>query len=948
MRTVVSRRAAVALSATVLLAAVLPGAVLAQQPSAATPATLAAALEQLDPASVHGRGGPLLVVNAEAVFPYAPPPAPGQPFTAPKPLPVPGRRGYALATLAPRFDRKIVRVGTLSVLAPRTMVVLNTNPGPPNLEANLSPDQALQRLEASLSADQWRTLGSENGIGAGDLGPDQRALFFSILPNPFRLTRGKALPGGGVQYGGGSQDDEDRDLFSDEQRQQIRLRLSRKTRLTYFSANNQREFRYAGEEPQPNAQNEVIQILPSMENVNESREAAYGQTILRRLPSRLKSGQLAFDAAAFNAAVPLADTATVGDLVKRGAKATGTELYADPRLARLSVWLGGDENASARAGDVLRALCWAVTGTFRKVGPAYVLTDDVAGLGTRKAVLADWNQRAGKLLAEQQEALQKRIRDQNPLSLLGYAPEDPFSGNEDVQNKVMNALVAGWPFARGGVEMSSSDLPPTLAKRLRDRATRSEPNPQFAVNGDRVKVGAMVSKEWIVPSVGPVPDTRFGLAHGGRDELDEMLPSPTGPLPPAALQPPAPVGPITLPAPGPNGRFATRALIITPANSDETGQAILAAKRRGLNQVWIALEENSDPALLPAALAAGKTNGIAIVAAARLLHPPTDENSGNADVNILGETSAARAARRDAAGLQNQDVFHVDAVRPDRVWLRGGAAVPAGRQTWLQTLAKTPGLAGLALRDTAPPGYAAALDAKGDAPASDPRDGRDDFGYTPDLRLACLRAHGFDPVDVDWAYTLVGKVQLDLPFFDDLLPNGSRRPSSSAALRRQWNTFRAGVNQRALAPLHAALQSALAPARSNFPVYLRDRAEPLVNQQGGWYGTWDHANKLPAQTPPAAADPFDDSGASRSHIGAARAVSRRVLLNVSDTPRARYGPLSPNYKPDEVQDFARALKWRLDPEAPRPWNGLVLDLSELPFEDALRRLGALAETNQNQ
>lgn len=935
--TVVSRRAAVALTATVLLTAALPGRVWAQQtkqtPPAPTPNTLAVALERLDEATLGGK--PLLVVNPAGVFPFAPPPPPGQPFAPPKPLPTPGRRGYSLATLAPRFDRKVVRLNTLSVLAPRTMMVLNAKPDAPDLSANLPPDRALQLLEASLSRDQWQTLGGENGIGAGDLNAEQRALFLSILPNPFRITRGKTLPNGNVQYGGGSREDEDRDLFSAQQRQQVRLRLSRKTQLVYLNANGPGASRSSGEELQPNANGEVVQIMNSPENANESRDAAYGQTILRRLPNRLKPGQLPFDAAAFNTAVPLADAVTVGDLVKRAAKTTNAELYADPRLARLPVWLGGGDNASARTGDVLQALCWAVTGTFRKLGPAYVLTDDVAGLGTRKAALADWNLRAGKAVREQQEVLQKQIRDQNPLPLLGYAPSDPLAADEAMQKRVTDAFVENGPYV-GGLEVDAARLPPALTKRLQDAAKYGEQNPQYAVRDDRVKLGAILSKEWIVPGVGPVPDTRFNHAYGGLHELVQMLPLPTGP--PPGFAPPAPVPPLALTNLARAGLFATRALVVAPANLDEARQAIAAAKRRGLNQVWLALDENSDPALLPAALAAGKASGVAIAAAVRLLHPPTDANTpGDADVNILGETSTTRAARRDAAGLQNYDVFAVDALRPDRVWLRGDA-VPAARQTWLANLAKTPGLAGLAIRDTAPPGYAAALDAKGDAPASDQRDGRDDFGYTPDLRLACLRAHGFDPVDVDWAYTLIGKVELNLPFMDDLSPGGYRRSSNrSTELRRHWNTLRAGVNRRALVPLHAALQKSSASA---FPIYLRDRTEPTINQQGGWYGTWNQADKLPAQTP---GDPLDDSGASRSLAPAARAVSKRILLNITEIPATRYGPLPAGYKPDEVQDFARLLKYRLEREAPQPWDGLVLDLSEMPVGDALRLLPALAE-----
>lgn len=56
-------------------------------------------------------------------------------------------------------------------------------------------------------------------------------------------------------------------------------------------------------------------------------------------------------------------------------------------MSDLPLWVKG---RSARAGDALKALCLALNATFRKVGPAYVLTDDLLSYGARRAVLAEW------------------------------------------------------------------------------------------------------------------------------------------------------------------------------------------------------------------------------------------------------------------------------------------------------------------------------------------------------------------------------------------------------------------------------------------------------------------------------------------------------------------------------------------------------------------------------
>ena len=163
-------------------------------------------------------------------------------------------------------------------------------------------------------------------------------------------------------------------------------------------------------------------------NPGEQRPDAQGVALKATVPSRPKPSDLAFEAPALSVAVPLTGAQSVGDLVKRVGEAAGIEIYADARVGMLPLWTRG---RAARAGDIVQALCLAVTGTMRKIRPAgghstYVLVDDQVGIGTRCALLADWKSDAQHQKGVVEEQIRTRIGAQ-PKQYLPFMENDPLT-----------------------------------------------------------------------------------------------------------------------------------------------------------------------------------------------------------------------------------------------------------------------------------------------------------------------------------------------------------------------------------------------------------------------------------------------------------------------------------------------------------------------------------------
>jgi hypothetical protein len=899
-----------------------------------------------------------------------------------EPALAPRRDGtLALRDVAAFFGRKLVPAGSVSVLAPDTMVVLNPRPGKPDLFAGLSREERLRMLLASLSPAEWRRLGDPNGLGAGDLAtPAQRRLFLSLLPDPLtvqkRFVPGHAnTPDDERGYGPNHRDfgptQASRVTLSPGQRAAVRLAFVR--RATVYvplppDPAHANTYRFRVVEPwsrQRSDEGSFLEIATNFADAfrdGRTRTEAYGVVLRDEVPSRAKPGDLPFDSARLNPMISLESGNTVGDLVNAAGKACQLELYADARLAPLSVTLVGDtQPLSVRAGDLLRALSLAVTGTFRRVTDgdetAWVLTDDVDGLGTRQARLSAWVRTVGAQDDAERDALLRRIVAQKPDQYVGFAPGDPHA----LPPSVMDRLTANTkpertihaparsgrgrersrPAARLPADGARSGDPRDASRRRRAPFQRQRPE-------DRDESGWCACSHQTGsshPRRGPPSRTQASLPVSTTtcpttwNAVGSVIPAAPRRPPPKTRRPPPNLS--GLPA-----AIATRALIVRPDAPSQAAALVREAKQRGFNQLWLALPdalgsgEPNDTALLKAALQAGKETGIAVVAVAPLLRrhaaPPRENNPATAqeapiavnanesdaaaqilDRNIVGETRRQEALRgAEAEGSASDDWRRWRQVRLRTMGdlLRIDAPeVTARLRSRLSALAQTPGLAGLAFDDTAAPGYE-------DPGTNDPTrydyQGVGGFGFTPGLRLRFLRQASIDPVDLN-AESRGGV--LEVPFlpgpqrtFPGRSANGSGSNVPQTNPARTWAALRFETNRRFLADLYAGLRR---DARPDLPLFLAERGSGEMGPT--WFGLWERPDALPRL------DWASSGGAPPSPQQQARRFSSRNLMRIAPWLGEERFP------PWLMKDLPTPLKG---------WDGVVFDLRDLSGEAALALL----------
>ena len=837
--------------------------------------------------------GPLLIVNPQTTTarPSAEPLAPAEPMADPN-----------LRTLAARFNRQVFPLRSLTSLVPTTMVTLNSHPGKPDIYAGMLRSQKVKLLIATLTADQWRALGSVAGLGAGDLSDEQRPLFLSLPPEPFVLASHKMDKGHMF-----AQPDKDVTLTQD-QRANVRLRVNRSVLIDLPQSGGNfgayENLQYFG--------------LPSgtefytLSNRFVPTSSAFGAVLRVEVPNRLKPGDLAFSLPLLNVNVPLAEAKNLGDLVRHIARATHFELIADERVAGLPVWTRGK---SARAGDLLQVLCLAVTGTLRRVGSAYVLTSDLEGIGTRHARLADWAQDAQALRMTLLAAADKGNSVTRPEQYIHFAPDYPFAFSA----AELQQLATNEPgkHRQDQYNLPFTSLPPAHQSVIQTFLTSQ----QETLKGDRIEVALRNVFSYIIPGMGAVDET-YGLG---------MINLPAAPSPEPAL----PDTRVALPV-----EYAKRGLFVRLTNVREATQFAQIARRLGLNQLWVEVEEGETGLkLLRETITAAKQYQINVVAVWRLLQVgPADGEKGKErkaeksdvlpedrrDKNLLDETGSVHAARLTAspAGQHNSII----ARRFGRVgdWLRSDSPVTLTHlQQRLREIATMPGLSGLAFRDMAPFGYLKT----GSKPDPYVSPQSYEFAYTPAMRLAFLRQSGCDPIDLIGGYNILINADLSLPFFPARETSvhvnqntGQLETQEGRTALQDWDAYRYKINTGLLASLHDF-------ATKNYPdLPLMLRQAPISD---GWWSGWDKTEKTPELNPLGI---NGESGAPQ----AAQASARPHLLNLS------YAGYSDGKDTRTMaRHFAQWLQQRLMQRGPG-WSGIVLDLSALPAEHALNALEGLS------
>lgn len=749
----------------------LPALVAPQQAPAQSPRTFAQALDDVpwDPAEK----GVLLAVSAERT-------RPGRGQAIPPPSP----RGYNLKELASAFDRMPLAVGRLTVLVPTTMRVLVKPTLSPEEALWENPDAAVRALLASLSKTQWQAVTSERGLGLGDLSEKQQGVFLASLPNPFQAQFQPAeirerTPGGVLTRFESSATPQQPPSLTSDQRRQVRVRLNRTLRFSFAAEGDESDARYGFGDLVPGRKEAEYVVADTGPRFN--RNTATTQD----LPNRPKPSDL--DTAPLTQPITLTGAKTVGELVQRAAQATNLELYADPRVARLSVLLWGD---NARAGDILAALSRVVTGTFRKVGPAYVLTHDRLGLAALYEPQLLWEAELSRLKQAQREVQTKAIQEAKPQDLFQFAPNDPLA----LPSTLVQNAAKGVP---------TTALPPALQTRVRAQLTQvhediaagrtqvsSSGRPITQFRSDTVWADFGLRLSYLTPTVGEVKN-RNNLSLW---ELQNALfRQETAPSSSPAPTPPPIVWPEKL----------ERVALVEAQTPEEAKVLAQAAKKGGLTGLWLYVPMSATRAkpLLAAVQAEGLTAGVALA--------PFEAPSAALPTGATLDLTATLTSPQTSLG----QVIRYD----DAVLLA------------LKELATLPQLSALYFTDLIPPGYEKPR-------GSDEFDFRStrsgDFGYTLDNRLAFLRQTGCDPIDTFAPPSYSSETAL--PFFvpfgfsfgQPLVPDYSQ----------QWKAFRAAQATAFLPKLHQRLKQ-VAP---KLPLYVPGQSTSFI-----WSASWDKPDQLP-------------------------------------------------------------------------------------------------------
>jgi len=556
--------------------------------------------------------------------------------------------------------------GHVYALAPPTMTVLNTSPALADLPlGDLAGQHPETYLLGLLTEDQLRQMGT-TGLAYADMSVDQQSLMRAMLPEPLEIIPANAaLPKDGasqIRKIGGN------DLFTS-------LRLHGFLTSDFFA---HAPSGFGIGDTRGSLETTGAYKLPFGGYSNRAARGKATENILRAdMPNVLKAGDFNWNRRDLEHPVSLPGVKTVDDLMGRLAKATGLELYADTHYGRQTVLIAGSAKASVAAGDVMQALALCVCGAWRQVGPAYVLTDDVQGLGFRQQFLAEIGQTWSNRLSQAGKDAGSHLQALDWLHALSFAPGDIGALSPEQINGSQNEA------GTNKRNLPWKALPPVLQESLRDQFLHYGDNahemPEIVKMGEDMKAAAQT----ITPhtSVETTISIRLAVSLPGTGammlyDVYKVQPTETdSEAAPAKDKTPAPANSIVLDKP-------LRGVLCAPKTADEARAVVARLPKMGLNTLFLDVFTNgrayfpntvltpaSDKAtgVLQAALDAAKPLHIPVYAVldtlcwrkdGLALHPLPWPKGYEEDLTISGETPDRAIQRRVAANSLDTDYDH--------------------------------------------------------------------------------------------------------------------------------------------------------------------------------------------------------------------------------------------------------------------------------------------------
>jgi hypothetical protein len=671
------------------------------------------------------------------------------------------------------FDRKLVVVGKLSAIVPTEMVLIDDDFKEPNLYDGLPMNAKVLYLLSTLTPSQLQ-IANTTGIGQSDLQGEQIKVLKSIVPQPLAwatiLLTGHELQGETLDQGEVPADQID----------QVKIRIQ--SGLIFNLLYQGKPNAYS---PVPGSQmygkaGDTVTI-----RTKTKQPSAYGVNPRQSYPNKLKPSELKTDMAVFDKVIQVPPQTSIRQLLSQIGEATGLELHADLRVADLQVTAIG---SSATARDLLKAVALCVTGTYRKVGSAYDLTSDLIGLGVRKLKFVAWQENVNKEMFAREDSWRRAIATSGAVSKIGFDPKDPLAPDD----RTRSALEQVNDKFRGD-EVPASELTPGIRDYL-GRYVAERPDLGFLL--DKVGLHSQIQFSFVLPD-GKVLHPEF--SDLGRPMSFNMPSSP------------AKEEPIVTEMFQPNP--AVRHPLIVHVESDaDAKRAVDLARTHGISELWLETHRKS-------ALLAAQNRGVNVSLVVRPWEAIEGDSGIKLDRNMVGDSGTQLSVRRNAEPDWQQHQKNAD--------LSGRGPAPLYdlihplasdlERRWdnLGLLAHTTGLAGVVVLDLQPlgyeatdlhvvyGGYAAWLSVL------------NEFGYSDAMRLAFLREHSIDPLDLAPHGIFLG-FDIEQPFFlDDFLGqfnNGTGFSNRAVgAMYDEWLKYRSTLIERSMKSLFLRVADLNAP-----------------------------------------------------------------------------------------------------------------------------------------
>ena len=787
-----------------------------------------------------------------------------------------GKTGDGLAA----FRRMRISLPGLTGFVPATMVVIDDSfHTPPNLYDGLPRHVKVLYLLTTLNAEQWDAV-TGPGLGIDQLTKDQRAVFTSLMPKPFKISSFT------VDSKGDPITSEPPAELSEADVQATRLHVDRCLQFMtpIIGQPNSLTQRDTAHDFGPPG----TRVVERESSDDYHKQDSFGVQIRQTVPNKAKKSDLDYRSNRFEGTISLLPSEKLSDLLGRIGKATGTEIWADLRVGNRSFTAIGE---TAPISSVLKMIALSVTGTYRRVGPAFILTSDLEGMGTRKLKIAEYDGALNDKVFAQEQKWRSEIFKSGHLHQVKFRGDDPLNPSDALVAKIDK----GTPSQQ--VKITGSDLNPAL-RQFFDRQNKMYSTQQVTADG------AIVESEFEFSFILPSGEhTRADNESLGQSSMFAMQ-SDTQFVNRYPSVERLEVSKVTF-------RFP---LGMNAQTAEEAEAVISLAAKYQLKEVWI---HTLSKEALAAALKSGAANSIRV----GLLFQPFALESSNdldsADRNILGETAPQAEEHRKASSDFEKVKSHG---RPFETRLGGLSPISSNYQDRAQRiieLANTKGLEGLHVVDPTPSGYAGPRVTYMSFPPSLFLE-LGNLGYADDLRLQFIRLRQVDPIDLcpPNVYT---NSDLRQPFFlDDGLRgttsvyDGTDSPNPAIApMVSDYSVWLAKINRRAL----LQFLKPIATAHPELPISIDSipNATNAVNWLSGGLVPWHLGDPLPEV----------GEGGARDYMANQAKNIQRLSLSAIGPDIAKFGLHNLTTPGPHQQKVA----------------GILLDLTSLTFKDASSWMG---------